>query len=90
MPDASEPVELPIHCALCHGAVTLQISEWPAQSAEPRPAEGVLVAFSDYQRKQKWSCPYCGRENEGGFPGRVQLVTRREVTCPAIFGPAEA
>ena len=25
----------------------------------------------------RWPCPYCQRENRGGFPGRLAWVTQR-------------
>jgi hypothetical protein len=60
----SEPVTLPVHCAHCHGAVTLQFHDWPGRDA---PA-----------LTQAWVCPYCQRTNLGGFPGLLAWVTKRE------------
>ena len=56
-------VTLPIQCATCHGAVTLQLAAWPPDQPIPQT--------------QAWVCPYCFSKNEGGFPGRLAWVTRR-------------
>lgn len=56
-----EVASLPIHCAYCHGEVTVQVTEWDT--------DGPTVYAS-------WVCPYCGVVNTGSFPGVVAWVTR--------------
>lgn len=70
-----EQPKLDIHCAYCGGAVTIQMSEWPSvinHDLSPVPADhpGLQLAV--------WKCPYCEKQNEGGFPGRMAWVTKRE------------
>ena len=59
---------LPLVCCHCDGAVTLEESHWPAVS----------------QLDRIWICPYCGRRNEGGFPGRMSWVTPRDARGEAM------
>ena len=67
----SEPVTLPVHCAHCGGAVELQFTDWPSVLADDGgPADDALSL-------QTWTCPYCGAQNEGEFPDRVEWVTKR-------------
>ena len=71
MPDQS--VTLPLHCAYCGGAVTLQLTGWPLtirHDGRPVPDDEPEL------HKSIWQCPYCKRENEGGFPGRFAWVTK--------------
>lgn len=54
---------LPIHCAYCHGAVTLHVSNWPGHDEDPAP------------EASHWSCPYCQKENRADIPGYLERVT---------------
>lgn len=66
---APEPTTLPIHCALCGGAVTLQLTDWPlGERLHSDQTETVLV-------HQEWLCPYCGKTNGYGFEDRIAWVT---------------
>jgi len=51
---------LPMFCATCHGAITLQfIGEWLEENLD-----------------QTWACPHCRQMNRDGFPYRLAWVTR--------------
>lgn len=68
------PVTLPVHCVHCGGAVTLQMSDWPTVLSH----DGSSPVPEDHPGLQKasWGYPWCQRENEGGFPGRLAWVTK--------------
>ena len=55
---------LPIHCAYCHGAVTLHVSNWPGPADDPTP------------EASHWLCPYCREENDLDMPGYLEGVTK--------------
>ena len=69
LPDTPTPETLPVYCAHCGGAVTLQMSSWPNTRTHALPH------WSDADRAD-WRCPYCFKENTGGFPGRLAWVTK--------------
>ena len=56
------PFTLEILCALCRGAVTLQMASTPLHA----PAD-----------RQCWACPYCLKDNSGRFPYEVVWVEKR-------------
>ena len=56
------PFTLEILCALCRGAVTLQMASKPLHA----PAD-----------RQCWACPYCLKDNSGRFPYEVVWVEKR-------------
>ncbi len=60
-----EPATLPIHCAYCGGAITLQMADWPSSVTPDTPSDS-----------KEWPCPYCQRMNTGGMPGRLVWVTK--------------
>ena len=72
-----------LSCAYCVGEVTLRLSDWP----NVINADGTRVA-DDHPALQRawWTCPYCERENVGGFPGRLAFVSKRT----AVRVPTEA
>jgi hypothetical protein len=55
------PFTLPIYCALCGRAVTLQMA--------PKPLEHP-------KNRQAWTCPHCEKKNSGGFPYEIVWVTK--------------
>jgi hypothetical protein len=56
------PVDLPIHCAWCGGAVTVQFQDWtPGGMAEDAV----------------WACPYCQAANRIGAIGTIAWVAKR-------------
>ena len=57
-PDA--PFTLPLHCARCHGEVTLQMTATPLTPPLDR---------------QAWSCPHCHKTNDGAFPYKIVRAT---------------
>jgi hypothetical protein len=59
--DIKAPFTLPIYCARCHGAVTLQMASKP------------LAPPND---KQVWTCPHCEKKNDGPFPYEIVWVTK--------------
>lgn len=68
---------LPVSCVHCGGAATLQRSGFPlvmSHDGTPVPPDHPLL------QKASWQCPHCGRENEGGFPGRMAWVTKGHET----------
>ena len=72
MPDAPpHDVTLPLNCAHCGGPITVQFTAWTA----PLDGRGNPAAIQHQQAE--WDCPYCQRENSGGFPGRLAWVTKR-------------
>jgi hypothetical protein len=75
LPDsvASGTVTLPIHCALCGGAVTVQMTAW-------QPSQGLENAVP-----QPWVCPYCWQNNSGTFPGTLVWVTK-QISWPPTSG----
>lgn len=62
-------VTLAIHCALCHGTVTLQFEDW-------QPDSNVT------DQEQAWLCPYCLQKNTGKFPALLRLVTKGHDAAP--------
>jgi hypothetical protein len=60
----TEPVTLPVACAYCHEAVTLQFGHWKSHNMP-------LIA-------QTWTCPYCQQANTDRYPGRLAWATKRE------------
>ena len=51
---------LPLFCAICHGAMTLQFSgEWLEENL-----------------RQMWACPHCYQTNVDGFPHQLAWVTK--------------
>lgn len=78
---ASAPVSLPAHCATCHGAVTMEMYDWPLGLAETAefPHDHPSV------RKSVWTCPHCNVLNIGEFPGRVATVTKNEAAPATVL-----
>jgi hypothetical protein len=56
----SDPTWLPIHCAYCHGPVTVRFEEWGREA----PKQTI------------WICPHCEVVNTDAFPGRPASVTK--------------
>jgi hypothetical protein len=70
----TKPDDLPLNCAYCGGAVTLQFWDYPnAANADGAP----LDPYSIHQTRAEWHCPYCQRVNQGGFPGKLAWVVKR-------------
>ena len=68
----TDPYTLAAVCTACGGAVTLQMTHWPATKDEhPPPAT------------QAWACPYCLAKNDGEYPGQLVWVRRGHGTPPA-------
>jgi hypothetical protein len=65
-----EPITLPVHCAHCGGAVTLQVEDWPVPSSAP--ADFALAAGYG----SEWACLYCQRVNSATMLGRAVCVTK--------------
>lgn len=71
---AASDVTFDLNCAHCGGPVTLQMTDWPAAVR----LDGSPTNPDDIQhRLARWSCPYCQKDNQGGFPGRMAWVTKR-------------
>ena len=66
-----EITTLPVHCADCGGAVTLQVADWPAA-----PGEAVERGW--------WKCPYCDRWNVVRPPGRLVWATKGHTPPPIV------
>lgn len=82
----TELVTLPVYCASCGGAVTLQMSEWPVRI---RFIGAGLVddARARYQRALQvgvWACPWCRKDNDGGFPGKVAWAAKGHQSAPTV------
>jgi hypothetical protein len=65
---STRPIALPMHCAYCHGAVTLQMSDWRQAMSLPPDDRPLRTAV--------WRCPYCQQMDSGGFPGRLAWVRK--------------
>lgn len=70
------PVRLDVLCSSCGGAVTLRMSDWPTDMALHH-ATLEVTPINGPTPDPKWTCPYCQRENSGGFPGRMAWVSKR-------------
>ena len=57
-----QPVELPIHCTSCGGALDAQCADWHP--------DGLRIV-------QSFACPYCSGRNEITLPARLVWVSRR-------------
>ena len=65
--------KLEVECVHCGGAVTLTESIWSRQVIR----DGTQVPPCDPEvQRATWTCPYCARENEGGFAGKIALATK--------------
>lgn len=70
---STAPVVLAGRCAHCGGSVTLTESIWERVVAR----DGHLLPRCDPAvQRATWNCPYCDKENEGGFPGKIALATK--------------
>jgi hypothetical protein len=55
------PFTLAIYCAVCGGAVTLQMAAKPLLPPHDR---------------QAWTCPYCQKKHQAPFPYEIVWVTK--------------
>jgi hypothetical protein len=75
-------VTLPLHCAHCGGALSVEIQRWDDES----PAAGVTLLADDPTGDDlpeerdaitTFPCPYCQQLNHGRFGGQFVWVVER-------------
>jgi len=76
----AEHVTLPLHCAHCGGALSVEIQRWEDES----PAAGVTLLTDDPSGEElpeepvtTFPCPYCQKLNHGRLGGRLVWVVER-------------
>jgi hypothetical protein len=75
-------VTLPLHCAHCGGALSVEIQRWEDES----PAAGVTLLTDDPSGEElpdernaitTFPCPYCQQLNHGRLGGQFVWVVKR-------------
>ena len=66
-PGKNGPEDLPLNCAHCGGAHTIQFEDWTVRT-EADPPQSI---------ESQWTCQYCGKEHGGFFPGRIAWAVKR-------------
>ena len=79
----AEHITLPLHCAHCGGALSVEIQRWEDES----PAAGVTLLTEDPTGEDEgpegrdaittFPCPYCQQMNHGRLGGRFVWVVER-------------
>ena len=73
-----EPVTLPVYCAQCGGAVTIQVEDWPVPSPLPTDFASAVGYGSE------WECPYCQHPNSATMLGRLVSLTKGHEPPPTV------
>ena len=78
----ADHVTLPLHCAHCGGALSVEIQRWEDES----PSAGVTLLTEDPTGDElpqervaltTFPCPYCQKLNHGRLGGRLVWVAER-------------